>query len=235
MKGFTTMVSLRKFCSRSFVWMAAFFLMRGLAEATPIYMDTMTITGASPTQLGRLSRDGIASDWSAAKTFPGVINPTTTYHYTTLDLDIAALEAPNSYGAYIQIDFDSVAATTFLSAYLDSYSPSNLATNYLGDPGTSGNYFGVDPLFFQVVVPSTHHLVLVLNETTPNGGLDLPGDLVVEAFTDTKYTDLSSGPNPVPEPATWQLLMSGMAILTARRFRRGAALPQSRSQSKADH
>jgi hypothetical protein len=223
MKGFTTMVSLRKFCSCSLVWIAAFFLMCGRAEATPIYLDTMTITGADPTQLGRLSRSGVPSDWSAPKAFPGVINTTTSYHYTTLDLDLDALEAPNSYGAYIQIDFDSPFTTTFLSAYLDSYSPLNLATNYLGDIGQSGNLISGDPAFFQVVVPSTHHLVLVLNETTTNGGLNLPGGLLVEAFTDTNYTDLSPASNPVPEPATWQLLMSGMAILTGRRFRRGAA------------
>ena len=223
MKSFTTMVSLRKFCGRSLVWMAAFFFMRGLAEATPIYTDTMTIVGTDPTQLGRISRDGVPSDWSGPKSFPGVINIGISYHYRTLDLDLNALEAGFSYGGYIQIEFDSIPATTFLSAYLDSYSPSNLATNYLGDPGTSGNYFGVDPLFFQVVVPSTHHLMLVLNETTANGGLDLPGDLVVEAFSDTDYTDLSPALNPVPEPGTWKLLVGGMALLAVRRFYQGAA------------
>ncbi len=121
-----------------------------------------------------------------------------------------------SYGGFIQIDFDSTATTTFLSAYLDAYSPSNLATNWLGDAGTSGNFFGVDPLFFQVVVPSAHDLVLVLNETTTNGGLNLPGDVTVEAFADTEFTDLS--PASVPEPSTLLLLMCGIAFVAARRF-----------------
>src|SRR5256885_2114159 len=85
----------------------------------------------------------------------------------------------------------------WLAAFLNSYAPANLATNYLGDSGFSGNPVPGAPGFFQVIVPSTHHLVLVLNETTPNGGLNfVPTDLLVEAFTDTEFTDLI--PRAVP-------------------------------------
>ena len=205
--------------------MAALFMMCGVAKATVIYTGVMTIGATDPTQLGRLSRNGEPSDWSTSKAFPGVINTGISYHYTTLDLDLSALEsAYSSYGAYLQINFDSTAATTFLSAYLNSYSPFNLATNYLGDAGFSGNSFG-NPLFFQVVVPSTNHLMLVLNESTSGGGLNLPGGLVVEAFVDTAFTDL---PAPVPEPGTWALLACGMALLVARRA-------GQQSRSKAAH
>ncbi len=217
------MISLRKFCGCSLLWLAAFFLTCGLAEATLLYENPLTITGADPTQLGRLSRSGIPSDWSVAKPFPGVINPATSYHYTTIDLDLDALEAPYvAYGGFIQISFDSDSINTFLSAYLNSYAPANLATNYLGDSGFSGNPVPGAPGFFQVIVPSTHHLVLVLNETTPNGGLNfVPTDLLVEAFTDTEFTDLI--PRAVPEPGTWVLLVCGVALLAARRSREGAA------------
>jgi len=216
MKGLATMVSLRKFCACSLMGMTAFFFTYGVAQATLIFADTISVTAGDPTQLGRLSRNGIPQDWSGGEAFPGVINPATSYHYMTLDLDVAALEN-TSYGAFLQISFDSTAATTFLSAYLDSYDPLNLATNWLGDAGTSGNFFGVDPLFFQVVVPSGHHLILVLNESATNGGLNLPGNVLVEAFSDTNYTDL-------PEPRTLELLACGLAVLlAARRFGRGAA------------
>ena len=73
-------------------------------------------------------------------------------------------------------------------------------------PARSGNFFGVDPLFFQVVVPAGHHLILVLNETATNGGLDLPGDILVEAFADTDFTDLTPRPT-APEPGTLDLLV----------------------------
>jgi hypothetical protein len=221
MKGSATMVSLRKVCGCSLVWMAAFVLTCGAAEATPIFAATSSVSAADPTQLGRLSRNGIPQDWTGTEAFPGVINAATSYNYTTLDLDLTALMAPyTAYGAFLQISFDSIVATTFLSAYLDVYDPLNLATNWLGDPGTSGNYFGVDPVFFQINVPAGHHLILVLN-TTSSAGLGMPGDILVEAFSDTEYTDLV--PRSVPEPITLQLLMCGLAaLLAARRFGRGA-------------
>lgn len=155
--------------------------------------------------------------------FPGVINPTTVYHYTTLDLDLAALESPfGAFGSYIQISLDSTPLTTFLSAYLGSYDPSNLSTNYLGDPGTSGNYFGTDPVFLQVVAPSTPHLILVLNESTTNGGLNLPLNVTVEAFSDTEFTDLAPAA-AVPEPSTWALFAAGLALLAGGRSHRRTA------------
>src|SRR5450432_4059187 len=148
-----SMVSLRRICGGSLAWIAALFLTCGLADATVIYTSSISITSADPTQLGRLSRAGVSQDWDGGEDFPGVINPGSTYHYRTLDLDLTALEAGyTDYGVYIQIDFDSTASTTFLSAYLNSYSPPDLQTNWLGDPGFSGNFFGVDPLFFQVIV-----------------------------------------------------------------------------------
>lgn len=218
------MVSLQKFCS-CFPWIATLFVMCSFANATVIDTTTLSLTAADPTKLGRLSRNGIPQDWSGGESFPGVVNPTTSYHYIAIALDVGALEAGLgfSYGGFIQIDFDSTATTTFLSAYLDAYTPSNLATNWLGDAGTSGNSFGVDPLFFQVVVPSAHDLVLVLNETTTNGGLNLPGDVTVEAFADTEFTDLSPVVSAVPEPGTLALLMCGIAFVAARRFLGGGA------------
>ena len=212
----TTRVSSRCTC---LVGIAAFFLLGGLAHATTIDLDTLSISATDPIQLGRLSRDGVPADWSAPYPFPGVLNPTTAFHFITRDLDLGALEAGFVYGGFIQIDFDSSTPNTFLSAYLDSYNPSNLASNYLGDAGFSGDPFPGDPGFFQVFVPQGHDLVLVLNETLSNGGLGLPGSLQVEAFSDTEFTDLAA----VPEPRTWALLVSGVAILLTTR-RRSATL-----------
>jgi hypothetical protein len=212
------MFPLRSTCRSLPACITAFFLMIAPAQATTIDTDTLSLAGGDPTQLGRLTRNGVPSDWSTAKPFPGVTSPTTSFHYKTLDLDITALEAGFTYGGFIQIDFDSPFVTTFLSAYLDFYNPLNLATNYLGDAGFSGNLVSGDPAFFQVFVPQAHHLILVLNETGTNAGLGLAGGLVVEAFADTEFTDLA-----VPEPGSLVLLASGVAF-AARRFRRVAAI-----------
>ncbi len=111
---------------------------------------TSALTTTDPTQLGRLSRNGISQDWTGSEgAFSGVINTTTTYHYTTYTYTPTDLLDAQ----YIQIDVDSVSANTFFSAYFGSYDPLNPAAGCLGDAGSSGNAFGVDPLFFQVIVP----------------------------------------------------------------------------------
>lgn len=108
---------------RVFTWVGVFFLFCGLARGGVIYTSVMTIGAGDPTELGRLSRSGVPSDWSVQKAFPGVINTTTSYHYTTLDLNLPVLSAPFNDEIYIQIDVDSASLNTFLSAYLNTYNP----------------------------------------------------------------------------------------------------------------
>ena len=116
------------------------------------------------------------------KDFPGGIGPTTSYHYTTLDLDLAALtfhsRTTPSFRSTLTVSF----ATTFLSAYFNSYDPAKLSANYLGDDGSSGHFGRRSFVSFQVFVPYGNHLELVLNESTTNGGVGLPAGVTVEAF-----------------------------------------------------
>ncbi len=124
----------------------------GTASAETLFdSGPSALTTSDPTQLGRLSRNGIVADWSSSEAYPGELNTTTAYRYTTYDIAIS--DTP-----YIQISIDSLSANLFASAYLDSYSPTSKETNYLGDAGSSGNYFGTDPIAFQVIVPAGHHL-----------------------------------------------------------------------------
>ena len=51
------------------------------ANALVILNTSSTLLISDPTQLGRMTRNGVASDWSASKAFPGVTNPGVTYNY----------------------------------------------------------------------------------------------------------------------------------------------------------
>ena len=188
-------------------------------RATTILDVTGALTLTDPTQLGRLSRNGIPQDWSGGEPFPGVINTATTYHYHTYLVNVGATP-------FIQIDVDSLSGNTFFSAYDTSYLPDSAGspnlgfdTNWLGDAGRSGNPVPGDPLFFQVVVPMNHNLLVVLNNTAgANAGVGDPFHLIVEGFIDTEFTD----PAPVPEPATLLLAASGLAVIARSRFKRRA-------------
>jgi len=200
---------------------AALALASSFAHATDIWTGDLSVTSSDPTQLGRVSRNGIPQDWSGGEAWPGVINTSTSYHYEVLDLNIAALEASLglTYGSYLQITVDSASTNTFVAGYLNSYDPTSAASlqaTWLGDPGTSGLAFGTDPLSFQVQVGQGGHLLLVMNETTTNAGLFQPAHITLEAFSDTMYTDLAPA---VPEPATWSMMGAGVLLLALRRRR----------------
>lgn len=190
------------------------------AEATVLFSTTSQLVAANPIQIGRLSRNGIPQDWAGSEPYPGIVNPATPYHYTTFLVNVGITP-------YIQISFDSTATTTFVSAYQTTYNPAALSVNWLGDPGTSGNFFGVDPLFFNVIANIKSFLVVVVNETTTNGGLGLPFGLLVEGFIDATFTE----PTAIPEPATMLLCLAALGLLVAqRRMRRdGAPAPRMRT------
>src|SRR5262245_41185670 len=196
---------------------AFLLLTASVAGATPIFDVSGSLTLADPVQLGRLSRNGIPQDWSGTETFPGVLNTTTTYHYHTYTVNVDSTP-------FIQIDFDSLSANTFVSAYDTAYVPNsgplpNLGfnTNWLGDAGFSGNPFPGDPLFFQVLVPLNHNLVIVVkNPGASNVGVGDPFHLTVEGFVDSACTASS-----IPEPATLVLTGGGLGLVALRRRRRG--------------
>ena len=87
---------------------------------------------------------------------------------------------------------------------------------------TPGNFFGTDPVFFQVIVPVGHDLIVVVNQTATGAGIGDPFSILVEGFVDTEYTDpIASG---VPEPSTWAMLLLGFAgigFMAYRRSRQG--------------
>jgi hypothetical protein len=200
--------------SRIGVLIVGLLLASSSVQALPLLDVSGALSLADPTQLGRLSRNGVPQDWSGGEPFPGVINTSTAYHYTFFTVNVG--DTP-----FVQIEVDSVSTATFFSAYDTAYLPNSAGapnfgfnTNWLGDAGTSGNFFGVDPLFFQVLVPAQHNLLVIVNNTmAANVGVGDPFHLTVEGFVDSAFTE------PVPEPATMFLASTGLALLVFKRSR----------------
>jgi hypothetical protein len=185
------------------------------AQASTIFSTVGSLSSSDLTQTGRLSRNGIQQDWAGTELFPGVINTGVTLHYTTYVVNVGITP-------FIQIDFDSVPANTFVSAYLTSYLPNSAGSpnfgfdqHWLGDAGVSGNILPNDPLFFNVIVPVNSNLVVVVNEVSPVG-LGQSYGLTVEGFLDSEYTD---PPSAVPEPSSALLIGTSLLpiILLARK------------------
>jgi hypothetical protein len=207
--------------SKSFLVFTLVLLMLGfstLASAVPITTFVATISVTDPTQLGRLSRNGIPQDWSGGEAYPGWMSAATSYHYSVYTLPGSWFDfGAGGYAGYVQVSIDSVSTISFGAAYLNSYNPSTPAATWLGDAGSSGNYFGVDPLFFQVILPKGDDLLLVFNNVgASDGGVGDRLGILVEGFVDTEYTD----PSPVPEPASLLLLGTGVLALGGRLRRR---------------
>ena len=193
-----------------------------LAGAETITNFNGVLTSSSPIQLGRPSRNGVVQTWTGAETYPGILNSTLSYAFTTYTLSSSLFTG----APYVEISvFDTLdSGADFLSAYANSYNVNARSTNWLGDEGQSGNYFGPDAIAFDTILPAGSNLVLVLNDSS-TAGLNDPINIEVDAYADTSYDD----PVPVqvtPEPSTFVMLGSGLiwAANAARRRRRSSAV-----------
>ncbi len=191
-----------------------------LAHAEEISNFNAVLTAASPTELGRPSRSGIQQTWTGAETWTGIINPTTAYAYTTY-----TFAASNFVGApYVEITaLDTLVSNSdFVVAYAGSYNVASPSTNWLGDQGSSGNFFGAtDGRYFDIFLPVGKSLVLVVNNTAA-AGLNDPINIDVSAYADTMYTEPVAVTPPTtvtPEPSAFVLLGTGLLTLagTVRR------------------
>jgi len=206
--------------------LAVSLLATGAAIADPIGY-TSYLVATDPIQLGRLSRNGVPSDGTPNYPFPGIINPSTPYHYHSYTINVGA-------DPFVVITFDSLSASTFISAYQTAYYVNDRASTYLGDPGTSGNYFGTDPLFFNFVATPFSQVVLIVNETSGPAGLGLgpsnPFTIYAQSFSDSDYSDypgidllVQDVGLVIPEPSTILLLAIPFAAMGLSRRRRKAA------------
>ena len=170
--------------------------MTSIASAATILDVTDSVAVTDPTQQGRLSRNNfVGQDWGGDESFPGVVNTAVTYHYKAYTIPASVVP-----GQFVQIILDHLGAnqgTIFASAYQNTYNPNSAGspnfgfdTNWLGDNGFSGNFFGgTDTVSFQVQVPVGADLVVVVNNTNANNvGTGEQYHLIVQAYSDPAFT-----------------------------------------------
>jgi hypothetical protein len=217
---------LKSFLAVALISLPLALLSAALSRAAVIYdSGVLALRASDATQRGKLKTTDIPSNWSAPKMFPGVVNPTVPYRYETFDVPVSPFP-------YLQVLIDDLSGNyfTFGSAYLNSCNPSSTAANrgldvnYLGDAGRVGDYYGTDPVTFQVVLPApeTNHLVVEVSDAT--GLTNVIGQnfrVVVEGFYDTDFNDTTP---PAPEPATMALSGAGLAMAALLLCRRSMAI-----------
>lgn len=172
------------------------------ASAAPFVTQVRngSVVNGDPTQNGRLVPNGTASVAGVAKPFPGVANAGSPFRY-----DAFAFTNTEPFALPIAVTLDATSGADFgllPVAYLSSYDPGNIATNYAGDPG-SGPAIGA-PVGFSLVVPANTTFLVVVSETNLGASAN-PYTLTVGLL---------------PEPTT--LAAGGAAGLVLRRRRRVA-------------
>ncbi|HJQ26094.1 MAG TPA: HYR domain-containing protein [Blastocatellia bacterium] len=131
---------------------------------------TQTVSGSlaagDTTQTGRMGRDAITPNCVISKACPGAIAGDTAQHaydlYTFTNGPAAAcvtITTTTSCGT-------ATANQIITVAYLGSFNPANLCTNYLGDPGASP----APTNSFKVNVPANGVLLVNVQEITAGGG-----------------------------------------------------------------
>jgi hypothetical protein len=116
-------------------------------------------------QTGRMGRDAVASACGTAKTCPGAIAGDTALHFYDLH---TFTNGPTAACVTVTTTATCPSATNpiITVAYLGSFVPANLCTNYLGDPGGSPGPSNS----FQINVPANGTLVLNVQEITAGTG-----------------------------------------------------------------
>jgi hypothetical protein len=151
---------------------------------TPIVVNG-SIVGGDPTMAGRMFRDGIPSTCAAPKVCPGPFDAA-PHHYDSYTFT-------NTTGSTQCVTVTTDAMTCvgtnfiFVQAYLGSFDPNNLCTNYLADVGGSPN--PVAPFSFDLANGQT--VVIVVNEVNQDAGC---------AGYSVTIEGLCGGGTPTPTP-----------------------------------
>jgi hypothetical protein len=119
---------------------------------------TGSMAPSSPTMIGRIARNGTASGCGIIKPYPGDTSAGEVFQYET-----NAVSVSTSFCVGVRYLGGTCGDNVFLSVYRGAFDPSNRATNYLGDIGSStvGRTMGVE-------VEPAQTFTFVMNRTDTN-------------------------------------------------------------------
>jgi hypothetical protein len=172
--------------------------------------DTGMIESSDSTMTGRLLRNGTPSTCDTLKTSPGLNDSTAGRHYDTFTYVNNSSEA-----ACVTVALEVAGGGTalFSAAYLNSFDPNAVATNYLGDAGLSGGITA-----YSMTVPSGQTVIVVVHEVNVNAGLNIPYTVTIglpmadQSIAMTPPDDVTYGDPAFPVSAT---ASSGLTVTLA--------------------
>ena len=139
------------------------------------YVFNGSLAAGDAQQTGRLNRFAALSTCAVPKVCPGTFTTTGSRYY-----DVYSITNPRAVPVCATIGIASGCGTSIFSvAYLGSFDPLNLCTNYLADPGSS--FPGV--AYYEATIPAGATIQIVVHEVNVGTGcgnytvtVDLPRD-----------------------------------------------------------
>jgi len=129
-----------------------------------------TMEPSSPTQFGRIFRDGIPST-CGGKAYPGIFNIGTPYNY-----EVFGPYGNTGTGTCATVNFDvgTCGTNAHANAYVNGYDPNNQGLNFLGDVGSSVT----QPFSFPIPDGLDYYIVVTTTASTVNTACDFSFEIV---------------------------------------------------------
>ncbi|MBN9313798.1 MAG: T9SS type A sorting domain-containing protein [Chryseobacterium sp.] len=179
-------------------------------------VKNVDITTVSPMMTKRLYRDGVPSVCATAKAYPGDFSANVYYRTLKVTNNTGASKCITVTGTLT----DPVGSGVHISAYNGSFVPSNLATNYMADSGTSA--VSGTPQSLGVTVPAGATITLVLNTNATGDTMTAPITVTVDGvdcsvvLASGEVAASSKNTALYPNPTTSVLNVKGLQIKTVQ-------------------
>lgn len=175
-------------------------------------VKSVDLTTASPMLSKRLYRDAVPSVCGTSKTYPGDFTANVYYRTLKLTNNTGAAKCITVTGTLS----DPIASGVHISAYNNSFDPSNLATNYLADSGSSA--LSGTPQSLGVTIPAAGVVIIVLNTNQTGETMTSPITTTVDgvdcsAVLASGEVNVSSKNTAIyPNPTTTVLNVKGLQV-----------------------